>query len=230
MEVVGRRQFLIRIGVATATVTVVGAGLGRVLEMDERNQLEAELEAMKDNMPKAPLVVELPNEDDPIKPALGTRPEYTAVRDHYKIFIRSEPTVIDGETWTLPITGLVDNPANLTLGDIQTRYEPRNEFVTLSCISNRIAGPLIGTTYWTGASLQDILEDVRPQGDARYLFITSGDGFYETVDSGLDQLRQADHARIQLGWQTDSLRSRLPVADLASRPLRHETAQVDHRN
>ncbi len=184
-KIVGRRQFLIQMGAATATVTVVGAGLGRFLEIDERNRLEAELEAMKQNMPQAPLVVELPNEGDPIKPALGTRPEYTAVRDHYKIFIRSEPTIIEGDTWTLPISGLVDNPMNLTLGEIMTRYEPRSEFVTLSCISNRVAGPLIGTTYWTGASLQEILADASPQGDARFLLITSADGFYETVDLNL---------------------------------------------
>ena len=112
VEVVGRRQFLIQMGAATATVTVVGTGLGRVLEIDERNRLEAELEAIKANMPKTASVIDLPNENDPLKPALGTRPEYTAVRDHYKVFIRSEPTVIDGATWTLPITGLVDNPVD----------------------------------------------------------------------------------------------------------------------
>ena len=199
VKVVGRRQFLIQMGAATATVTVVGAGLGRFLEIDERNRLEAELEAMKENMPQAPLVVELPNEDDPVKPALGTRPEYTAVRDHYKIFIRSEPTVIDGETWTLPITGLVDNPMNLTLSEIMTRYEPRSEFVTLSCISNRVGGPLIGTTHWTGASMKEILADVKPQADARFLQITSADGFYETVDM---ELIDSDE-RIMLAYNWD---------------------------
>ena len=198
VEVVGRRQFLIQIGVATATVTVVGSSLGRVLEMGERNRLEAELEAMKTNMPKAASVVDLPNENDPVKPALGTRPEYTAVRDHYKVFIRSEPTVIDGAIWTLPITGLVDNPMDLTLDDLRTRYEARNEFVTLSCISNRVGGPLIGTTYWTGASLQDILADVRPQSDAQYLLITSGDGFYETVD--LDLIDSDNRIILAYNW------------------------------
>ena len=88
-------------------------------------------------MPKTASVIDLPNENDPLNRLSGTRPEYTAVRDHYKVFIRSEPTVIDGATWTLPITGLVDNPVDLTLDDLRTRYEARNEFVTLSCISNR---------------------------------------------------------------------------------------------
>ena len=198
VKVVGRRQFLIQVGAATATVTVVGAGLGRLLELDERNRLEAELEAMKESLPQSTAVVELPNEDDPVKPALGTRPEYTAVRDHYKIFIRSEPTVVDGETWSLPITGLVDNPVNLTLGEIMTRYQPRSEFVTLSCISNRVGGPLIGTTYWTGASLKEILADVKPQADARYLQITSADGFYETVD--LDLIESDERIMLAYNW------------------------------
>ena len=58
--------------------------------------------------------------------------------------------------------------------------------------------PLIGTTYWTGASLQDILADVRPQGDARYLFITSGDGFYETVD--LDLINSDKRIMLAYNW------------------------------
>ena len=198
VKVVGRRQFLIQMGAATATVTVVGAGLGRVLEIDERNRLEAELEAMKAYMSATPSAIELPNENATLKPALGTRPEYTAVRDHYKVFIRSEPTVIDGATWTLPITGLVDNPVTFTLDDLRARYEARNEFVTLSCISNRVGGPLIGTTYWTGASLQDILADVIPRRDARYLLITCGDGFYETVD--LDLINSDKRIMLAYNW------------------------------
>ena len=198
VKVVGRRQFLIQMGAATATVTVVGAGLGRVLEIDERNRLEAELEAMKAYMSATPSAIELPNENATLKPALGTRPEYTAVRDHYKVFIRSMPLVIDGATWTLPITGLVDNPVTFTLDDLRTRYEARNEFVTLSCISNRVGGPLIGTTYWTGASLQDILADVIPRSDARYLLITCGDGFYETVD--LDLINSDKRIMLAYNW------------------------------
>ena len=198
VEVVGRRQFLIRMGVATATVTVAGAGLGRVMAVDERQRLEAELEAVKAGMPIQTSIVDLPNADDPVKPVMGTRPEYTAVRDHYKIFIKSEPTMIDGDEWTLPITGLVDNPLTLTLDDIRAKYQPRNEFVTLTCISNYIGGDLISTTYWTGASLQDVLVDLRPQADARYLFITCGDGFYEIVD--LDLIAQDDRIMLAYNW------------------------------
>ena len=201
VEVLDRRQFLVRMGVTTATITVAGAGIGRVMAGSERDRLEAELAAMKDRVAESAAagMIELPNEDDPVKPALGTRPEYTAVRDHYKIFIRSQPSIIDGDTYTLPITGLVENPMSLTLDDIRARYEPRSEFVTLSCISNRIGGDLISTTYWTGASLQDILADLKPLPNAAHLFIESDDGFFETVS--LDLI--ASDPRIMLAYNWD---------------------------
>ena len=198
VTVVGRRQFLIRMGVATATVTVAGVGLGRMLAMSDQNRLETELTTAEEKMPGSAAMVELPNEDDPVKPVLGTRPEYTAVRDHYKVFIRSEPTRIDGETWTLPIRGLVEAPAMLTLGALMNNYESRSEFITLTCISNSIGGDLISTTYWTGVSLQDILKDVRPTPEARYLDITCGDGFHETV--ALDLIESDPRIMLTYAW------------------------------
>ncbi len=198
VQVLDRRKFLIRMGVATATITVAGAGIGRMLSVSEVRARETELESMETKVPGSGPMIELPNEGDPVKPALGTRPEYTAVRDHYQIFIRSQPTVIDGDTWELPITGLVDNPMTMNLDYIMNNYEPRSEFVTLTCISNRIGGDLISTTHWTGASLQEILADVKPTPEARYLYIISGDGFYETVD--LDLVAEDERIMLAYAW------------------------------
>ena len=131
--------------------------------------------------PKGPF----PNANDPLMPAPGTRPEFTEVEDHYQVFLRTEPTFIDIATWSLPITGLVDNPLVLSLDDIQNNYESRDQYVTLSCISGRIGTTLISTQWWTGVSVQKILADVQVRPEARYLIITSGDGFYETVDLDL---------------------------------------------
>ncbi len=198
-QALGRRQFLVRMGVATASVTVVGAGLGRVLETSERSRLEKELDAVSaDAMTDLAPMIDLPNEDDPVKPALGTRPEYTAVRDHYKVFIRSQPTKIEAAAWTLPIAGLVDHPKVMTLDEIRTAYAPRSEFVTLTCISNRLGGDLISTTYWTGVSMQDILEEIGPKPEARYLVISCGDGFYETV--ALDLIYSDERIMLAYAW------------------------------
>jgi DMSO/TMAO reductase YedYZ molybdopterin-dependent catalytic subunit len=140
-----------------------------------------------------------PNSNDPVMPAAGTRPEYTPIKDHYKVFIRTEPTVIDGATWVLPVTGLVDNPLMLTLDDIKDNYESRDQYVTISCISGRIGTSLIGTTLWTGVSVQNILADARVRPEARYLHIISDDGFFETV--ALDLI--ASDARIMLCYAWD---------------------------
>ena len=196
--VYGRRQFLIRMGAATAAVTVAGVGLGRMLAMSDQSRLEEELTAAEGNMPGSASMVELPNEGDPVKPVLGTRPEYTAVRDHYKVFIRSEPTLIDGATWTLPIVGLVNAPTQLTLNHLMNNYDSRSQFVTLTCISNSVGGDLISTTYWTGVSLRDILRDVQPSGEARYLDITCGDGFHETV--ALDLIESDPRIMLTYAW------------------------------
>ncbi|MFV2065250.1 MAG: molybdopterin-dependent oxidoreductase, partial [Chloroflexota bacterium] len=57
---------------------------------------------------------------------------------------------------------------------------------------------LIGTTQWTGVSVQDVLADAGVQDGARYLFITSGDGFYETVD--LDLIAADDRIMFCYAW------------------------------
>src|ERR1700745_4201659 len=75
----------------------------------------------------------------------------------------------------------VENPAAFTLQDLQ-RYEPmHHQFVTLECISNPVGGDLIGTTRWTGVSLQRVLDRVGRDPRATHLRITSADAFYETV-------------------------------------------------
>ena len=199
----GRRQFLIRMGAATATITVAGSGLGYMMAQAARREIEADIAASMAHESEGSSRVSFPNANDPIMPAPGTRPEYTPLKDHYKVFLRSQPTRIDGETWTLPIMGLVENPVSLSILDIRSRYESRDQFVTLSCISGRVGTDLISTTQWTGVSVQDILTDVKPKPDAKYLYITSGDGFYESVS--LDLINSDDRIMLCHSWDGNPL-------------------------
>ena len=194
---INRRQFLVGVGAATATVTVLSVGIGGVLARSERRQV-AETVATSMDPETAGTKPPLPNAGDPVAPAPGTRPEYTPVEDHYKVFLRSEPSIIDGATWSLPITGLVDNPLTLTLDDLHNNYESRDQYVTLSCISGRIATTLISTTLWTGISLQKILSDLQVRSEARYLDIESADGFHETVD--LDLIASDERIMLAYAW------------------------------
>ncbi len=202
VERLDRRRFLIRLGASTATITVASAGLGTVLARNEqRRRAAATAEMGHTGVVADPRP--FPNADAEVMPVPGTRPEYTPLKDHYKVFIRAEPTVIDGSTWTLPITGMVDNPLQLTLEELQNNYEPMHQYVTLRCISGRIPTGLISTTYWTGVSVQRILADAGVQAGARYLHITSGDGYYETVD--LDLINTDERIMFCYAWDGNLL-------------------------
>ncbi len=203
VEKIGRRQFLVRVGAATATVTVISAGLGAVLATAERRRLEESLEETAAHSVEGDGRSPFPNANDPVIPVPGTRPEYTPIKDHYKVYLETEPTVIESSTWVLPITGLVDNPLMLTLDDFRDNYEPYHQYVTLTCISGRVGTGLIGTTQWTGARVQDVLADAGLQANARYLFITSGDGFYETVD--LDLIANDERIMFSYAWDGNVL-------------------------
>ncbi len=203
VERIGRRQFLVRFGATTATIAVVSGGLGAVLATSERRRLEEELEATMAHQTTVDGRSPFPNANDPVVPAPGTRPEYTPIKDHYKVFLQTEPTIIDGASWILPIMGMVDNPLMLTLDDFRNNYEPRDQYVTLTCISGRVGTGLIGTTQWTGASVQEVLADAGLQDGARYLIISSGDGFYETVD--LDLITNDERIMFCYAWDGNTL-------------------------
>lgn len=203
VERIDRRRFLIRLGATTAAITVVGAGVGTVLGQSEQRRLQKTLDESAAHETETNEEASFPNANDPVMPAPGTRPEYTPIKDHYKVFLRTEPTVINGSDYVLPITGLVDNPLMLTVADIKNNYESRDQYVTISCISGRVGTSLIGTTLWTGVSMQDILADVQLKPAARYLYITSGDGFYETVD--LDLIAADERIMLCYAWDGHDL-------------------------
>jgi DMSO/TMAO reductase YedYZ molybdopterin-dependent catalytic subunit len=203
LQVLSRRRFAITFGATAAVITVVGAGLGTVLA---RREEEATTEALNEST--AHQVDEtahmiFPNENDPIALVPGTRPEYTPVKDHYKVFLELEPTVIDGATWQLPVTGMVDNPLMLTIDDLRNNFEAHSQYVTLSCISGKVGTTLISTTQWTGVSAQDLLAQAKVQPSAKFLRITSGDGYYETVP--LDLINADKRIMFCYAWDGNTL-------------------------
>ncbi len=173
-------------GRTTAIITVVGAGVG--LLIPDRSARRAVSgtggTAASGSLPGAsggfPLE-QLPNKDASVQPVAGTRPEYTPLDEHYRIDINLAPVPIDGTSWKLPIRGLVETPLELTIADLRA-YEPMHQFVTLACISNELGGDLIGTTRWTGVSMQKLLADAGVKANGKFLLISGQDGFFETLD------------------------------------------------
>jgi DMSO/TMAO reductase YedYZ molybdopterin-dependent catalytic subunit len=169
---VSRRQFLVRLAGYTATVTVSGAMVGLLSERHSRMKLESLMPWSRTHA--------LPNAGAAVKPAPGTRPEFTPLERHYRIDINTTPPKIDGLMWRLWIKGMVEKPRSFTLDDLR-RYEPMHQFITLSCISNPVGGDLIGTTRWTGVSLKRLLPDLGLKPEATHLKISSADGFWESL-------------------------------------------------
>jgi len=230
---IDRRQFLVRVGGATATLTVVGAGLGNLLQDDgsggvavasSNDQEEAIAEATPEATPEAgstpapestaeatpeatptEIADDLPNKDASLKPAAGTRPEYTPLDDHYRIDISTRPPRIGEQEWALLINGLVEERTVMTLADLRS-YEAVDQFVTLSCISNRLAGDLISTTRWTGVPLVRLLDEWNVQPEANYMRITAADGFDEYVS--LDLIRNDERIMLAYEWDGKPLKEK----------------------
>ena len=200
VEALDRRQFLVRIGGASAAITVAGAGLGALAGgQPGEGQLV-------DELPASPVDASLPNIADDLQPAPGTRPEYTPLDDHYRIDISSRPPVIDSSEWRLEVTGLVDNPVSLSLRDLYDKFERVDRFITLSCISNRIGGSLISTTKWSGFLVKDFLALVQPQAEAVALKITGADDFDEFVM--LDLIRSDERIMFAYEWDDQPLKQK----------------------
>ncbi len=127
-----------------------------------------------------PAVTATATSRDRLQPAPGTRAELTPNEDFYRIDIDTRPVVIQEDSWMLPAEGLFDNPTQLTLADLMA-YPPVTQPVTLSCISNPVAGDLISTGNWTGLRLRDLLKDLGLRPEATELYIEAADGFFESV-------------------------------------------------
>lgn len=188
VETLDRRRFVVQVAGASATFTVAGAALARVLTRRDR---ESEpIAATPDRTP-------LPNSADPVQPVRGTRPELTSVADHYRIDIDTRPPRLDAAEWRLRVEGLCDRPTSFRIDELRA-MPSIDRYVTLSCISNPVGGELIGTTRWTGVPLRSVLERVGASPEARYARIFAADGFHETLD--LEEARNDERVMLAHAW------------------------------
>jgi DMSO/TMAO reductase YedYZ molybdopterin-dependent catalytic subunit len=164
-----RRHFLLRVGGAAALTSLAATLWGRLSAGDRPPAGERWSSRHA-----------LPNAAAAVTAAPGTRPEFTALEQHYRIDTNTRAPALDERDWRLQIGGLVEHPLTLTLAELRGEVA-LDQFVTLECISNPVGGDLIGTTRWSGVSLQRILARTGRDPRATHLRITSADAFFETV-------------------------------------------------
>jgi len=87
VERIDRRRFLVRLGGATAVVTVIGAVVGELSGAKRKRASEA---TNRDLLWSS--MHPLPNADAAVKPVAGTRPEFTPLERHYRIDIDTRST------------------------------------------------------------------------------------------------------------------------------------------
>ncbi len=167
-----RRRFLIQVGGAVATLVVAGEAF---IQVGSR-------QATPPPAGPAGEPVALPNAGSPVTPVAGTRAEYTPVAKFYRVDIDLATPDIAAAAYRLVVDGMVATPLSLTLGELKAGFAPVEQFATLSCISNQIGGPFIGTTLWTGLPLRDLLAKAEPAAGARFVRFAAPDGFEEEID------------------------------------------------
>jgi DMSO/TMAO reductase YedYZ molybdopterin-dependent catalytic subunit len=207
VEGIDRREFLIRVGGSAAVITVVGAGVASLLQTTEQ-ALTTAARATPGADGLAPAAtpevtaVSGPPSAGEFVAAPGTRAKITPLEEHYRIDINSFLPEVAEAGYTLPFTtrlnGDFETLAELTLADLRSRFAAVTTLVTMSCISNRVGGDLIGTIDWTGARLRDVLAEIDIPASATHLRITSADNFDEFVS--LEAIRSDERILLCYDW------------------------------
>jgi len=96
------------------------------------------------------------------------------------------------QNWQLRIHGMVEREINISFAEL-LRRPLIEDYVTLACVSNPVAGPYVGNARWLGVSLASLLRSAGIRAGADQLLCTSTDGFtsgtpVEVIMDGRDAL------------------------------------------
>jgi len=182
-----RRGFIGAAG-AAAAVGVVAPLVGRSLRArqsaeveGDRENVAAELQAIETPTPEqstttlsseSSAMPELANFDD----IDGIATLITPNDNFYRIDSALSIPRIDVNTWSMRITGMVDQELEFSFNDLLAE-DLVEEFVTLSCVSNRVGGDLVGNARWLGVPLKTLLDRAGVQTGATQIVGRSVDGW-----------------------------------------------------
>ncbi len=129
----------------------------------------------------------------------------TSNETFYRIDTALSPPQVDPAAWNLQITGMVDNPYQLTFDEI-LGMDLSDHVVTLQCVSNQVGGKLVGNAVWTGVPLTSILERAGVQPGATQIVGRSVDDWTAGFPTGL--ISDGRNALLAVGMNGEPL----PVA------------------
>ncbi|GAA1226624.1 sulfite oxidase [Kitasatospora nipponensis] len=195
-----RRRVLLATGSTVAVAAVAGVG-GRTLA-DSRNDITAARNAVRLPAP-AVRAAPVPLAARPAIPGLPSF--YTANADFYRVDTALTLPRIDPRNWSLRVHGLVDHPLEISFDELLRRPLEEMDY-TLSCVSNEVGGPYVGTSRWLGASLPALLREAGVRSGAQQLVGRSKDGM--TIGTPLDAVLDGRQALLAVAMNGEAL----PVA------------------
>ncbi|GAA1970902.1 molybdopterin-dependent oxidoreductase [Isoptericola halotolerans] len=179
-----RRSFLAWTG-ATAAGAIVALVAARVVSAGSR-AVEVVREAIRLPAAATPAPAVPPGADLGVP---GADPYISPNDGFYRIDTALRIPTVDPADWSLRVTGLVDEPFELTWDELLAL--PLTEHhVTLACVSNAVGGDLIGNALWLGYPIRELLARARPQADADMVLSSSVDGW--TAGTPLEVLTDPD--------------------------------------
>ena len=182
----GRRNFLAAAGV-TAGVAALAGLIGR--ELTSRSSVAKVRSALHIPKPKSP-APPLASTTSLNVPGISTFVTNNA--DFYRVDTAIVVPQVSPDSWRLRIHGMVSREVTLTFDEL-IRRPLVEDYITLCCVSNPVAGPYIGNALWLGTSLASVLRQAGIKAGADQLLCTSTDGFtsgtpVQTVMDGRDAL------------------------------------------
>ena len=92
-----------------------------------------------------------------------------------------DPAELDGATWRMAITGLIQKSMPpLRLEDI-TAMESVTAMRTLKCIGDPIGTEQMSNAEWKGVRLRDLLEEVAPKPEVKVVVFRCADGYHTAI-------------------------------------------------
>jgi DMSO/TMAO reductase YedYZ molybdopterin-dependent catalytic subunit len=181
-----RRTFLIAAAATAGTAAVAGL-IGRGLT--QRSSVAKVRSALR--IPAAKSPVPAPQTSTSLN-VPGISPFITSNSAFYRVDTAIVLPQVAPESWRLRIHGMVQREITLTFDEL-IRRPLIEDYITLCCVSNPVAGPYIGNAKWLGVSLASVLREAGIKAGADQLFCTSADGFtsgtpVKTVMDGRDAL------------------------------------------
>ena len=167
---VDRRRFVGGV-IGVGSVAVIAGGIGRLLQ--QRFEVNAERSALV--LPPVDAAGAVLPGDSQLA-VEGLEPFVTPNADFYRIDTALVVPQVSKDSWKLSISGMVDNPIELTFDDLLQRPQIER-YITLSCVSNPIGGNLVGNALWQGVLLKDVLNEAGVQEGATQVVSRSTDGW-----------------------------------------------------